>query len=319
MKLKSLLVAATVASCICTGVDAHSPIENERTGNLVRLVDKSNLIFVGQARQVVYRNAQGGKGEGVIPYTIVTYQIGEVLRGKAPGKEITMRFVGGPDGRGRFLTVSGVPVIQEGDQDVLFVASTSDPSCPLVYCERGRFRVLDEHMFDTFGSPVLSVAKGKVLSRGMPPSALRALRFPTPTFDELVQNPEVAEQLKSENISMEDARRRYEEAAPKAIELQEEFPVQEAATDSLEPTSAVAALPLSQFVAMTRAVSKRSKRKPVEVRSLDPDAKIVPAKLSVAAPKQIQAPTAPTRARTRADSSEYEALEKNGFDPVMHR
>ena len=50
-------------------------------------MNQSNLIFIGTAEKVAYRNARGDKGEGVIPYTIVTYRIDQVLRGKAPGKE----------------------------------------------------------------------------------------------------------------------------------------------------------------------------------------------------------------------------------------
>jgi len=311
-------------------------MENVRAGDLAQLVDQANLVFIGKVERVAYRNARGDKGEGVIPYTIVTYRIGQVLRGKPPGKEITMRFVGGPDGRGRFLSVSGVPLIQQGDQDLLFVATTDDASCPLVYCEHGRYRILNEQVFNTYGSPVRAIVKSKVLSRGMPPKPFRTARFPAPKFDELIQNPEVAERLKAQNMSVEDARRRYEAEAPKFVEFAVEFPVRGKASDAgkvgpsttgaqpaagsltgptlpVEPASSVAAaMPLPKFIAVTLNLAKLSKRRPTAVRSVDPAAEIVVAKVNQAVPQRLASPASQS-------ADEYKAFEQNGFDPVIRK
>jgi hypothetical protein len=337
-----LLVAALTTVCISSGAFAHSPIDKERASDLAQLVEQANLIFVGKVEKVAYRNAQGSKQEGLIPYTIVTYRIDQVLRGKAPDKEITMRLIGGPDGRGRFLAVTGVPVIQEGDQDLLFVANTQDPTCPLVFCEHGRYRIMNEQVFDTFGSPVRSIKKSKVISRGLPPKQFQTVRYPTPKFDELMKNPEVVEVLKSQNMSVEDARRRYEETAPKFVQLTEEFPVQEKTGDTgsvarpaghgtaegssvlpapaseSEPSSALAteSVPLSKLVEVTRGLTKLSKRTPSKVLSVDPDAEIVTLKVSSSAPKRLAPSTPPS---TKGSPDEYKAYKKNGFDPVIQR
>lgn len=344
MQSKSLLIiVAVAAACISSSASAHSPMDKGRAGDLVQLVNQSNLVFIGTVEKVAYRNARGDKGEGVIPYTIVTYRIGQVLRGKAPGKEITMRLVGGPDGRGRFLSVTGVPVIQKGDQDLLFVANTNDASCPLVFCEHGRFRILNEQVFDTYGSPVRAIVKSTVLSRGLPPKPFQTVRFPTPKFEELMQNPEVAEQLKSQNMSVEDARRRYEEGAPKYVEFTEELPAAEKGSDAgtegpsttgpgtgssgptapatqveMTPTAPAGPLALSEFVAVTRRLATASKRKPTEVRSIDPAAEIVAAKVSLAVPQRL-APPAPPAPTAPGSADEYKAFAQNGFDPVIRK
>ena len=253
-----------------------------------------------------------------------------------------MRLVGGSDGRGRFLSVTGVPVIQKGDQDLLFVANTNDASCPLVFCEYGRFRVLNEQVFDTHGSPVRAILKSTIVSRGLPPKPFQTVQFPTPKFDDLMKNPEVAEQLKSQKISVEDARRRYEAEAPKYLEFTEEFPVSEKGSDAGdaassgsaggagatsptgpatqgEVTPAVPAGPiaLSEFIGVTQRLVTASKRKPTEVRSIDPAAEIITAKVSLAAPQRLAPPAPPPMAPGSAD--EYKAFEQNGYDPVIRK
>src|SRR6266508_956888 len=150
MRNVSLWVAAASAA-VCIGVDAQA---HDRGKDLKELVEQSNLVFVGRATRVEYRALPSEDNEeGLIPHTFVTYRVEEVLRGVAPGREITLRLIGGPDGRGRFLTVSKVPIIQQGDQDLLFVDDPGNPSCPLVQCENGRFRILGERIYDSGGAP----------------------------------------------------------------------------------------------------------------------------------------------------------------------
>ncbi|MDP1699008.1 MAG: hypothetical protein Q8L45_14690 [Xanthomonadaceae bacterium] len=315
------LIVAFTAALMSVGAHAHNPAENAKAGDMASLVDQSNLVFLGTAAKVEYRNARGTtKGEGLIPYTVVTYRIVKVLRGKAPGDVITMRMIGGPDGTGRFLTVSGVPIIQAGDQDLFFVGDTSDASCPLVYCERGRFRILDDRVYDTFGSPVRSVSKATVLSRGTPPKAFRSVRFPAPTFDQLMKNPAVAEQLKTERMSIDVARRRYEAEAPKFVEFAGTFtrPKSSADAQGKERYSAqdekVVAMPLSEFLAETQRLATLSKRRPAEVKSIDPKAEIMVAKIAAVVPQKIE----PRRLKAQADD-EAKAYEQNEFNPVIRK
>jgi hypothetical protein len=336
LRLRLMIIAAFATASSGALVFANGLTTNEITRDLVQLVDRSNLIFLGHAQKVVYRNAQGDEGEGVIPYTIVTYSIERVLRGKPPGKSITMRFVGGSDGRGRFLTATGVPLIQEGDRDVLFVATTDDPSCPLVFCDDGRYRVLNERVFDNVGSPVTAIVEDTdrgslmVISGGMPPEQFQIVRFLSPPFDELIQNPEVAAQLQSLNMTEDEARRRYELEAPGAVELKREFPAIENPTDAgpsgsgsppgapITPpgsttTSVSEALPLTDFIAMIQLASQRSTRTPLKVQSIDPAAKIVPARAALVAPQQVP----PVPPLTQGDTAESRAFEQNSNNPVI--
>jgi hypothetical protein len=331
-KLYLGMVAALAAAFVGVDASAQAPMENKQARDLAQLVDRSNLIFIGQAEKVVYRNAQGDQGEAVIPYTFVTYSIDRVLRGKPPGKQITMRFVGGPDGRGRFVNVSNVPVVQEGDRDLLFVASTDEASCPLAFCAYGRYRILNERVFDNAGSPVravnpLSASSTLIaISSGLPPKEFQTVRYPTPPFDELIQNPEVSEQLKSQNISEDAARHRYETEAPKFIELKQS-PVTEQPTDigpsgsgpnpGASDAVAAEALPLAEFIDATQLVVKRSNRKLVDQRNVNPAAKIVAARPTIATPQPVAPPLPPSDPLTQRDAAESKAFEQNGDNPVI--
>lgn len=320
LKYPALIVAiATMLLSICA--HAHNPVENAKAGDLASLLDQSNLVFVGTAAKVEYRNARSeSKDEGLIPYTIITYRVAKVLRGKAPGDVITMRMIGGPDGSGRFLTVSGVPIIQLGDQDLLFVGDTGDASCPLVYCERGRFRILNDRVYDTFGSPVRGISKATALSRGTPPKAFRSVRFPAPTFDQLMENPAVAEQLRTEKMSIDEARRRYEAEAPKFVEFTTTFtrPKSSADAQGKEHYSAqhekVVAMALSEFLDEMQRLATLSKRRPTEVKSIDPKAEVTVAKIASAIPQKIE----PRRTKRQADA-EAKAFEENEFNPVIRK
>lgn len=331
MRSKSFLaVAAIAATCLSSNATAHSPMDNVQGGDLAQLSNLSNLVFIGQAEQVTYRNARKSEGEGDIPYTLVTYRVDKVLRGKAPGEKITMRLVGGPDGRGRFLSVEGVPAIQQGDQDLLFVSNTGDASCPLVFCEHGRYRILKEQVYDTYGSPVRAILKSNVVSRGAAPKEFQTVRYPSPKFDDLIKNPEVARQLKAQQLSTEEARRRYEEGAPKFMELMIAAPEPEKLGDAgkgdgstqietLEAKAEIAAgpMPLAQFVEVTQRLIAQSTRQPTAVRSIDPDAAIIAAKVTRTTPKKS---ASPRQIRpTATDAEEYKAYEKNEFNPVIRK
>lgn len=198
---------------------AHNPVGAEKAGALESLASQSNLVLRGRVAKVEYKMSEPNEGEGSLPQTIVTYQVGDVLRGKAPGETFTMRFIGGPDGMGRFLSVSGVPKFEEGDQDLLFIAGNGEKGCPLVLCEYGRFRILRSGVYNAKGSPVRAVRQDQALARGPAPKEFMTFHYPAPKFDDLVRNPEVQAILKEQNLSMEEARARYEQEAPKQIEM----------------------------------------------------------------------------------------------------
>jgi hypothetical protein len=198
---------------------AAEPAERKIT-EVAELIDGANLVFAGSVARVEYRTAEVAGVEGALPYALVTYRVQDVLAGKAPGREFTMTFLGGPDGMGGFVEVSGVPVFQPGEEDVLFVRDDGETGCPLVDCEDGRFRVLKERVYNTHGSPVIEFAKGgRAVSGGASPEEFRRFRFPAPPFEGLLKRPEIAVMLRAQGMSIESARAMYAAQAPKEIEL----------------------------------------------------------------------------------------------------
>lgn len=343
---------AAVSVCISSGVFAHSPVD--APGDLTRLITNANLIFVGEVAKIEYKNLQVGEGEPALPHTIVTYRIRETVRGKAPGESFTMRFVGGPDGMGRFLTVSGVPRFQEGDRDVLFVDNNGAETCPLVLCEWGRFRILDNAMYDTEGAPVRGLIKNNAVARGMPPAAFRKFKYPAPSFDDLMKNPEAAAALQHAGLSIDEARRRFDAEAPKTIEILTEIPSKAATPESdsfkANPQNPKPSVPggrlvpnrtlnpamlerrtipvgaevqlsakpvsLERFLGVVKELAGRVRRVPVALKSLDPNAPVKVHRMTMALPATIAEHQQP-QPQGADEAAERKAYEAQGENPVL--
>ena len=311
---------AAVLAVLCIGFDAQA---HDSGKDLKHLVERANLVFVGQATRVEYRSLpSANRDEGLIPHTFVTYAVERVLRGSAPGQEITLRFIGGPDGRGRFLTVSRVPIVQQGDRDLLFVDDAADASCPLVQCEKGRFRILGDRVYNAHGAPVLSVAQGKIVARGRPPQELLTYRYPAPSFDDLLRNPEVVEHLRSLQLSMEEARRRYAAEAPKEIVVVDQVTEQSTEGDEgLNTKAAPQAKPeppvtAAHFLGVAESIARSTARKPAPVRGADMRSPVAASRLQAMTPGN---PPARQGQPGKRDEAEAKALEANGFNPVIRK
>jgi hypothetical protein len=178
------------------------------------------LVAQGRVTKVDYRTSQPSpNGHGRIPYTFVTYQFSSVLRGDPSSRSITLRFIGGSDGQGSFMDVSGVPRFQVGEEDILFIQGNADTGCPLAGCIRGRYRVLNGAVYDGLGSPVRSVAEGRISSGGLPPAEFLSFKYPAPEFDELIKNPAALASLRQSGVSIAEARQRYQAETPAQIEV----------------------------------------------------------------------------------------------------
>lgn len=116
-------------------------------------VERAELIVQGVVTAVEHRNSDiTGPGQVVLPHTFVTIQIEQVFKGaSANGDRITLRMQGGPDGKGRFLQVIGVPRFSPGDRDILFIHENGASICPIVGWEQGRLRVVRGQVYDDFG------------------------------------------------------------------------------------------------------------------------------------------------------------------------
>ena len=222
-KLKSIC-SAGVFLLAMTGAQAHAPFDQSTVGDVRLLVNSAKLIVHGKIAKVTYVNGASRAGRPQ-PHTFVTYDLGEVLFPKElSGRlQLTLRFVCGPDGQGRFLDVGGVPKFMVGDEDILFVAENGERGCALVMCEFGRFRVLDDMVYESHGSPVTRMTLKSIIAIGIGPAELQKFSFPAPAFDELIKNPSAQRILKEMGLSEAEARRRYAAEAPKEIQLDEGF------------------------------------------------------------------------------------------------
>ena len=277
--LALLLAASSMGTA-----SAHSPSDPEMAGNIGRLSAAANLIFRGKVTQVKYRNSAAGRnGSPGIPYTFVTFSVLDVLQGASPGRSITLRFIGGADGRGGFVEAEGVPTFQVGDEDVLFVVGNGETGCPLVLCEFGRFRILNEVMHRAHGTPVVSLDEGRIRAEGQAPAAFSTVRYPAPEFDEVLKRPEFAEAMRAAGMTVAQARRWYEAEAPDFIEMR----AAEVQTEAARRANAAAPEPVGvePFLSVVRSASARSGRRALQaIRSIDPNAPIAAPESVASAP-----------------------------------
>ena len=140
-------VAAVVA--IAAAADATTLDRVTATDRLT----KADLVVETTVTGIEYRRSIARDADEVeLPHAFVTFRVEHVFHGEAnPAESITLRFEGGPDGRGRALKVHGVPDFEIGDHDVLFVKDNGAEICPLVGWEQGRLRVVRGELFDDAG------------------------------------------------------------------------------------------------------------------------------------------------------------------------
>lgn len=220
--LSRLVFILTLSAAPLAVSYAHEPSNPAAIGDIRLLVKASGLILHGKVSKVVYVNGSQELGRPM-PHAFVTYDIAEVLFPKVEQRRraITVRFVGGPDGQGRFLDVVGVPKFMEGDEDILFLAGNGEDGCPIVMCEFGRYRVLDDSVYEAHGSPVSKISTRRIATIGIGPPQLQDFQFPAPNFDDLMKNPSAQRALKRMGLSLDEARKKYEAEAPRIIKLTE--------------------------------------------------------------------------------------------------
>jgi hypothetical protein len=130
------------------------------------LVREAELVFRGSVRSVEHRLSEPVEpGTAGTPFTFVTYDIAEVLKGAVDGAQLTLRFIGGPLDGDRFLMLPGNPLFDVGDSDLLLVRGNGSEPCPLVRCSDGRFRLIDEFVVNELGQR-MQLGSGGSLSAG---------------------------------------------------------------------------------------------------------------------------------------------------------
>ena len=263
-----------------TNAFAHSVSNNMQ---LQMLVDRSDAIFFGEVKEVLYRLSQPSKrSPNGVPHTFVRYQILSTIRGVV-NREIILRFVGGADGRGGFMTQSNVPTFRKGERDVLIVSGRTLDYCPLVSCVDGRFRVLENRIFNAWGVPIVNVEKNIEMG-GKPRYEVNVIEYPRPEFEDLITRPEVQEKLKklTQSKTLAQLKKEYEAQAPETIRigmgsLDRESPQADnpgrnkALSKSDNPPESRSAIPLAELIRALRIGSQKAGLPKNKLVSADPD------------------------------------------------
>ncbi|MFZ5548898.1 MAG: hypothetical protein ACOZJX_09405 [Pseudomonadota bacterium] len=211
--LSALAAASLLAAGVAAPAMAGAPDLNE-------LAASARVVVHSRVSKVDYGWTEaGGAGQPAVPQTIVTFEVVRPLVGSVASGSFSLRFIGGPDGQGRFMRASHVPVFQPGDEDILFVRNGGEKGCALAGCMDGRFRLLNGQVHDGHGVPVQAIESGRVVAAGEVPAELRTVRYPRPDFDQLLKRPEVRQALQAQGLSAADARRLYEAQAPAMVEM----------------------------------------------------------------------------------------------------
>lgn len=336
----AVTVALLVAMLAATLATAHVSTRRDAT-NLKQTFAVADAVIHGVVSDVQYRmSTRQGEGGESLPHTFVTYEVRSQLHGKVPGRTVTLRFIGGPDGTGRFLTVSGVPLFQKGHEDVLFIKDNGRASCPLVNCEDGRIRVHQGRVYNARALPIIAVEKNEVLRTGANPEpALQKYAFPAPSFDNLMKRREVAEKAKGLGDA-ETVKKRYEAEAPKSIEYsvvtappaKEDDKAADTSAPGIAPSSPAAPdAPLAAdrqgppmtadvFLNTMKTVARGAPKRPDQVvASVDPDKPFSVRLPTPMAPKKTTVAPKPRAAEKPDERREREALEKQDFDPVIRK
>lgn len=274
---KSRRTLSGLALCAVLAIPETTVAETRRSGTLAEKVQAADAIIRGTVVEVDYRMS-AWKGAPSVPFTFVTYAVDEVLSGRVESDVLTLRFIGGADGRGGFFQVGDTPHFDEGDEDVLFVQGNGSKECPLAHCAGGRFRIHDDRIYGADGTPLTGWRGGKAQFQGRPPDALSEWFVPTPSFDDAIQDPAIKafvdEQLTA-GVSLETWRERYRREAPPAIRMSVAAPQYHLQKGTKPPA---AALPAPAFLARVRTLADRGqseKSAPTIIPDLDPDQPLV--------------------------------------------
>lgn len=107
-------------------------------------VTAADAVFVGRVLSTESRMSTPDLHGRSLPFTFVTWEVEEGLKGVVAGQRFTSRIIGGEMPDGRVMTVSNVPTFAVGDRDLILLNDNDEEGCPLVDGERGRIRLSSE-------------------------------------------------------------------------------------------------------------------------------------------------------------------------------
>lgn len=122
----------------------------------------ADFIFEGVVERVLFANSQPGE-QPALPHTFVTYRIERIFKGNASSSLVTLRLLGGKPDADELLHVDGIPMMDVGDRDILFVRRNGQSICPLTACAAGRYRVFDNAIYNDEGRAIRMTSVGGVV------------------------------------------------------------------------------------------------------------------------------------------------------------
>ena len=152
-------VATVAAWSILVAGASPAPATTVLRMTFSEVVDGAETIAVGSVSAI----EETWDAEREMPFTNVTFTDLDVLKGGVSGRELTLRFLGGPAPNGFTLVVSGMPRFAAGQQVVVFSTGNGVQACPLVGWWQGLYRVVRDPgrdvltIADHAGRPVASV------------------------------------------------------------------------------------------------------------------------------------------------------------------
>jgi hypothetical protein len=273
---------------------AHAEFGGEQNFSLSNFGKEADFIFHGVVTKVEYRLSDGTPQ---LPHTFVTFQVENLLKGQVNQQFITLRFIGGPDNEGNFLMVPGVPLFDVGDRDMLFVKGNGQSGCPLVKCEQGRFRIINNQVFTDQGRQLLQNNQGKLVA-GSPVQLeeVRTNKIGETVVTTVSSNPSDEKDIGSSASSVVESQN-----APVSLPSVNPTQLIQIIQQQLQQLATLGQLQTRPFVASVDI------REQFSVGSASP----------VAPPSQTQVPRSVTAPVSDADRRELEMLRQNHGNPVF--
>ena len=141
--LAGLVVTGTLALGGCGGSGVHTGMDVSWAGSASSLPDltrQADAVVEAQVASVADTGIHPASGGDGYPYTDFNVDVANWLKGTG-GSSIVVHQTGGPDASGATVTVSDDPLLQVGDEAVLFLHEYEPGHYAILWGPTGRFPV----------------------------------------------------------------------------------------------------------------------------------------------------------------------------------
>lgn len=171
---------ALVATLVLCGSVAQATVVQRMT--VAEQVVEADLIFVGTMKHTETVLSKDGK----FPFTLVTFEAREVVKGDAPGL-VTLRLAGGETSR-EVVAIAGMPDFVLGESYLLFVKDNGEAGCPVLGWSQGKLRFVTDQesgrelLVDARGAVLTGIASGQWSRTHAPDQLAARLGSATPSY-----------------------------------------------------------------------------------------------------------------------------------------